>query len=106
MSAADDRDALAKAIDPDAFEHHDSEARRHSAALQWAVRRHIAKEHADRLIASAWLAARDRRVAAKALREAAKVVREDCMASTAPCFCGSATRLDERADRIEQGAQG
>lgn len=45
---------LAAIIDPDAFEDHPIERRREAAALQWAARRHIAIEHADRVLRSEW----------------------------------------------------
>lgn len=48
------RQALAKIIDPEAFADHPIEQRSHVAALQWAARRHIAREHAERVLASGW----------------------------------------------------
>lgn len=48
-----DPDALAKAIDPPAFEDHPIERRMPLAAIQWGVRRKVAHEHAER--ARAWL---------------------------------------------------
>lgn len=46
------RDLLAQAYDPDAFKEHAIEARSRVAAIQWAARRHLALEAADRLLAS------------------------------------------------------
>jgi hypothetical protein len=57
----EDREALARAYDPEAFEDHPIEARSHVAAIQWAGRRHLANEAADRLLASGWLTEHERR---------------------------------------------
>jgi len=56
----EDARELAAVIDPEAFEDHPIERRREAAALQWAARRHIAIEHAERVLRSDWLAARTR----------------------------------------------
>lgn len=58
----EDAKELAAVIDPEAFEGHPIERRREAAALQWAARRHIAIEHAERVLRSDWLAARTRAV--------------------------------------------
>lgn len=58
-----ERDLLARAYDPEAFEDHPIEQRSHVAAIQWAARRHLAIEAADRLMP--WLAEHDRQVAEK-----------------------------------------
>lgn len=42
-----DVDALARGIDPEAFEEHASESWSPLASLQWAARRKIALDHAD-----------------------------------------------------------
>lgn len=41
---------LARAADPRAFEPHPIEARSHAAAVQWAVRRKIATDHAANIL--------------------------------------------------------
>lgn len=61
---------------------------------------------ADAILASDWLAERDRRTAATAVREAAEQARSDCDAAgdDDPCSCRFvAGWLDTRADRIERG---
>lgn len=52
----EDREALARAIDPHAFEDHPIERKRAIAALQWAARRKFAQDAAD--AALAWFASR------------------------------------------------
>lgn len=47
----EDVEALARVIDPEAFEDHAIEARQPLAAIQWAARRQIAAEHAERVAA-------------------------------------------------------
>lgn len=60
-----ERDALARAYDPDAFTDRALDQTRHSGAvIQWAARRHLAVEAADRVIASGILAERSRVVVA------------------------------------------
>lgn len=55
---------LAAVIDPEVFADNPVRdrlvARSEAAALQWAARRHIAIEHAERVLRSDWLAARTR----------------------------------------------
>jgi len=50
----DSDEALAVVLDPQAFEVHAVEERSQAAALQWAARRHLAREHADRAMAAGW----------------------------------------------------
>lgn len=45
-----DIDTLARAYDPAAFEHHPIEERSHVAAIQWAARRKLATEAAERAL--------------------------------------------------------
>ncbi|MBX3435943.1 MAG: hypothetical protein KF861_00410 [Planctomycetaceae bacterium] len=60
-----ERDALARAYDPDAFTDRALDQTRHAGAvIQWAARRHLAVEAADRVIASGILAERSRVVEA------------------------------------------
>lgn len=51
VAALADLDELARAADPQAFEHHPIEARSAVASLQWSVRRKNAHEHAERIVA-------------------------------------------------------
>lgn len=52
-----DRDKFARAYDPEAFEDHPAEARSTIAAIQWAARRKLATDAAERMVP--WLAQRD-----------------------------------------------
>lgn len=45
-----DRETVARAYDPDAFEDHPVEARRDFARIQWSIRRKLAVDAADRLM--------------------------------------------------------
>lgn len=74
--------ALARVIDPEAFEDHPIEQRQPLAAIQWAARRKIATDHAERVVA--YLAAPEddlpggswqNPAPAASLREAAAVMR-------------------------------
>lgn len=47
-------EALARVLDPEAFEDHPIEQRRQAAALQWAARRHGATEKARRALAAGY----------------------------------------------------
>lgn len=49
-----DRDDLARALDPEAFEDHPIEQRSHVAAVQWAARRKLATDAAERAYASGY----------------------------------------------------
>lgn len=42
-------DPIARAIDPEAFEHHPIEERSTTAALQWTARRLVAQKHANQV---------------------------------------------------------
>jgi hypothetical protein len=69
-------EALARTIDPDAFEHHDIEARSSIAAIQWSARRHMAGEAAAKIIGSGWLAGVVADAKTEALEEAKERVRK------------------------------
>jgi len=69
------RDDLARTMDPEAFKEHPIERRSSIAAIQWAARRHMALEAADK--AMPWLAEHDREVALKCAERALEWVRAD-----------------------------
>jgi hypothetical protein len=51
MSTAEDlREQLARAIDREAFNDHPAELRSHAAAIQWAARRKMARDAADKVL--------------------------------------------------------
>jgi len=52
LASALDVEEMARAADPKAFEDHPIERRSHAAALQWAVRRKIATDHAQAIRAA------------------------------------------------------
>lgn len=52
LDSALDVEEMARAADPEAFEDHPIESRSHVAAIQWAARRKIATDHAQRIRAA------------------------------------------------------
>lgn len=69
VTPALDRDRMAAAIDPDAFDEGKPRSKHHAAVIQWAARQHMAYTAADNLLAAGVIRS-EAAVKAEALEEA------------------------------------
>lgn len=74
----DTRDVLATAYDPDAFDVRVPKSDRPASQLQWAARRKVATDAADRVLASDWLERHDAGICVAERERIARVVETTC----------------------------